>query len=112
MTDEQLAAEALAKPVDGTSNAYPPREAFVGISLERLKREGPLRLNLPENYAPFAEGNFGTPSGKCELYSETMARLGLDPLPTYTPPHEDPQTRPTWRRRFRCNCSARRRRRF
>src|SRR5262249_27446274 len=44
--------------------------------------------------APFAEGGFGTSSGKCELYSPGMAALGLDPLPTYTPPHEDPQTRP------------------
>jgi anaerobic selenocysteine-containing dehydrogenase len=53
-----------------------------------------VRLNLPKDYAPFAEGGFPTPSGKCELYSSQMASLGLDPLPTYTPPHEDPQTRP------------------
>ena len=52
-----------------------------------------MRLNLPEGYAPFAEGGFGTPSGKCELYSERLGRQGLDPLPTYIPPHEDPQTR-------------------
>src|SRR5262249_27364943 len=73
---------------------FPPREAFDGIDLERLRREGPVRLNLPKDYAPFARGGFGTPSGKCELYSPQLARQGLDPLPTYTPPHEDPQTRP------------------
>ena len=93
-------AEALAKPAADDAGAYPPRDAFLGISVERLKREGPLRLNLPENYTPFAEGNFGTPSGKCEFYSETMAKHGLDPLPTYTPPHEDPQTRPDLAGRF------------
>src|SRR5206468_1592673 len=47
-----------------------------------------------------AAGNFGTPSGKCEFYSETLARMGLDPLPTYTPPHEDPQSRPDLAARF------------
>jgi anaerobic selenocysteine-containing dehydrogenase len=59
-----------------------------------------VRLNLPPDYAPFAEGGFGTPSGKCEFYSERLAQQGLDPLPTYTPPHEDPQTRPELAARF------------
>jgi anaerobic selenocysteine-containing dehydrogenase len=90
-SDEALATESLR--TNGHAK-YPPPQAFVGVSLDRLKREGPVRLNLPANYAPFAEGNFGTPSGKCELYSEALARRGLDPLPNYTPPHEDPQTRP------------------
>src|SRR5262249_14919468 len=31
----------------------------------------------------------------CELYSERMKADGFDPLPTYTPPHEDPLTRPS-----------------
>ncbi len=90
VSDEQLANESLQ--MNGHVK-YPPPEAFVGISLERLKREGPMRLNLPKDYAPFAAGNFGTPSGKCELYSPALAQQGRDPLPNYTPPHEDPQTR-------------------
>jgi anaerobic selenocysteine-containing dehydrogenase len=65
-----------------------------GITLERLREEGSVRLNIPEQYAPFAEGRFPTPSGKCEFYSERMRADGLDPLPTYHPPREDPQTRP------------------
>jgi anaerobic selenocysteine-containing dehydrogenase len=48
-----------------------------GITLERLDREGSVRLNMPDPFLPFAEGNFGTPSGKCELG-------GLD----YMPPSE------------------------
>jgi len=59
-----------------------------------------VRLNLPKDYAPFAEGRFGTPSGKCELYSARLAAMGLDPLPTYTPPREDPQTRPDLAARY------------
>ncbi len=90
-TDEELAAEALQA---ASAGVYPPTSAFNGISLDRLKREGPLRLNLPKDYAPFADGNFGTPSGKCEFYSPALAAKGLDPLPNYTPPYEDPQTRP------------------
>src|SRR5262249_28810145 len=73
---------------------YPGASAFGGITLERLQANGPVRLNVPENYAPFAEGNFGTPSGKCEFYSPREAAAGRDPLPHYVPPHEDPQTRP------------------
>ena len=65
-----------------------------GITLERLEAEGSIRLNIPEKFTPFADGIFPTPSGKCELYSETMARDGFDPLPAYIPPREDPQTRP------------------
>jgi anaerobic selenocysteine-containing dehydrogenase len=65
-----------------------------GITLERLKREGWVRANIPEVFAPFAEGGFETPSGKCEFYSEKMARAGLDPLPCYTPPKESPDTSP------------------
>ena len=71
-----------------------------GITLERLKAEGAIRLNIPEAFAPFADGVFPTPSGKCELYSERMKADGFDPLPTYTPPGEDPQTRPELAARY------------
>ncbi len=107
ISDEQVAEESLHATCglaiaerDANANAkpqaaiFPPPQAFIGISLDRLKREGPVRLKLPRNFLPFAAGNFGTPSGKCELYSPSLAKQGRDPLPNYTPPHEDPQTRP------------------
>ncbi len=71
-----------------------------GITLEQLKAEGAVRLNLPELFAPFADGVFPTPSGKCELYSERMKADGFDPLPTYIPPHEDPLTQPDLAARY------------
>jgi anaerobic selenocysteine-containing dehydrogenase len=37
---------------------------------------------------PFASGNFQTPSGKAELYSESVKSLGLDPVAEFTPPAE------------------------
>jgi anaerobic selenocysteine-containing dehydrogenase len=98
VSDPELAAQALQPGPSPTR--FPPRDGFAGIGLERLRREGPVRLNLPRDYAPFAEGGFATPSGKCELYSPGMAAQGWDPLPTYTPPHEDPQTRPELAARY------------
>ena len=47
-----------------------PHPFLAGITLERLERELSVRLNVaPEGqpYLPFAEGNFGTPDGKCHL---------------------------------------------
>jgi anaerobic selenocysteine-containing dehydrogenase len=81
--DETLIREAL----DGGPSVR-------GITLEQLKVEGSVRLNLPEPFTPFADGVFPTTSGKCEFFSERMLADGFDPLPTYTPPREDPQTQP------------------
>jgi molybdopterin guanine dinucleotide-containing S/N-oxide reductase-like protein len=66
-------------------------KTLVGQNFETLERDGFLRLNYPKKdgfITPFAEGGFGTPSGKCEFYSEALAKRGFDPLPTYIPPHE------------------------
>jgi anaerobic selenocysteine-containing dehydrogenase len=38
--------------------------------------------------APFAHGNFPTPSGKCEFFSARLAAQGLDGLPDHVPNHE------------------------
>ncbi|MFQ3582415.1 MAG: molybdopterin oxidoreductase family protein [Chloracidobacterium sp.] len=65
-----------------------------GITFERLRAEGHVRLNVPTPFAPFAEGGFFTPSGKCEFYSESLSRQGLDPLPTYLPPRENRLSNP------------------
>lgn len=107
ITDENLARELLQTephPADQFVTEGPkPRGAedpLRGITLERLRAEGPVRLNLPRDYAPFADGYFPTTSGQCEIYCSTLAAMGQDPLPTYTPPAEDPITRPELARRF------------
>ena len=43
-------------------------------------------LPLPE--APYAQGNFPTPSGKCEFFSARLATQGLDGLPDHVDNHE------------------------
>jgi anaerobic selenocysteine-containing dehydrogenase len=90
-SEEGLARRSLGEPGAPASGGEP--STLGGITLEATMA-GPVRLNLPKDWAPFAEGKFPTPSGKCELYSEREARAGGDPLPHYVPPHEDPQTRP------------------
>ncbi|MGA9529226.1 MAG: molybdopterin-dependent oxidoreductase [Terriglobales bacterium] len=39
-------------------------------------------------FLPFAHGNFPTPSGKAEFYSESLMKRGLDPVVAFTPPEE------------------------
>ncbi len=39
-------------------------------------------------FLPFAHGNFGTASGKAELYSEALRVQGLDPVAEFRPPTE------------------------
>ncbi|MGD9951966.1 MAG: molybdopterin-dependent oxidoreductase [Burkholderiales bacterium] len=77
-SDEDLCRTALA-------GAQPRMR---GIEWDALKARGWQRLNVPERYAPFAQGGFPTPSGKCEFYSEALEKQGIDPLPFYNPPAE------------------------
>jgi len=78
-SDDEIAAVAFKK--NGTT---------AGVEWQKLKTKGWQRLDLPTPYAPFAEGGFPTPSGKCELYSETLKGMGLNPLPDFIPPYESP----------------------
>lgn len=83
------------------------RQAFVwdhprmqGVSFDEMKANGWQRLNVHARHAPFAEGNFPTPSGKCEFFSETLAKQGQDPLPTFIAPRESVQTAPQLARKY------------
>ncbi|SDD78851.1 Anaerobic selenocysteine-containing dehydrogenase [Cupriavidus sp. YR651] len=87
-SDEAIAAQAIQR---GDKRAD-------GISWDSLKAQGWQKLNLPA--APFAEGGFPSPSGKCEFYSDTMAREGLDPVPAYVPPYEAPSSAPDLAARY------------
>ncbi len=89
-TEEDLMRQALE-----TDHPY-----FRGITVERLRREGPIKLNGGGLVHPYAEGNFPTPSGKLEFSSARMARRGLDPLPNYTPTAESPDGAPDLHARY------------
>ena len=73
-----------------------------GITLEQLDREHSIRLKIGDPFLPFANGGFGTPSGKCEFRAETLdysppveSRLGnhdlnaLYPLELISPKNDD-----------------------
>jgi anaerobic selenocysteine-containing dehydrogenase len=82
VSDEDLCGQALSDP------------RFGGVTATELAGRGFVRLDVPQDFTPFAAGDFHTPSGKCELRNERLAALGLDPLAGYTPAAEDPRERP------------------
>ncbi|AUM01250.1 molybdopterin oxidoreductase family protein [Zoogloeaceae bacteirum Par-f-2] len=80
--------------------AFGPRDPrALGLS-DALKAHGWARLNLPRPFAPFAAGQFPTPSGKCEFFSQTLAAAGLDPLPAWHPPRESAPVNPARAARY------------
>jgi anaerobic selenocysteine-containing dehydrogenase len=56
------------------------------VSFETLLDQGYATLPLPD--APFSNGGFPTPSGRCEFASSRLAARGLDPLPDHLPNFE------------------------
>jgi anaerobic selenocysteine-containing dehydrogenase len=112
-SDEEMAMAAL----DWTN------PVLDGIDLASLRKTGYARLKVgtPDTFVPHREGNFPTPSGKCEFKSSIAAngnlvlplfRQGytaeqsgeaLDPLPNYIPPKESPATNPMLAKRYPLN---------
>ena len=85
-------------------------EFLAGITRERLERESHIRLNLTsdnEPFLPFANGNFKTPSGKAELYSESLAAQGFDPIARFVAPTESRHAKSNGRRRYPLELLAR-----
>jgi anaerobic selenocysteine-containing dehydrogenase len=64
------------------------RSALHDVDLEALRARGFVRLSLPEDLRPYADGGFGTASDRAELYSESLAAEGHGPLPAFRPPGE------------------------
>ncbi len=65
----------------------------IGSNLEAAREQGTIIQRGRPYIADWEARNrnpFNTPSGKIEIYSETFAQNGFDPLPTYTPPDEGP----------------------
>ncbi|UZN49373.1 molybdopterin oxidoreductase family protein [Cupriavidus cauae] len=87
-SDEDIAAQAIVRG--------DPRAA--GIDWQTLKESGWQKLKLPA--APFAEGGFPSPTGKCQFYAAEMVKDGLDPLPGYVPPYEAPASAPELAARY------------
>lgn len=77
----------FAEPCFDESDEALCRQAFGdAVDYALLESQGFATLALPD--APFAEGNFPSPSGKCEFYSARLAAQGLDGLPDHMPNYE------------------------
>ena len=101
-SDDDVARQALGS---GHRN-------LAGIDWQGLKEQGWQRLAVAERFAPFAQGGFPTPSGKCELHSEALAKQGIDPLPFYNPPAELPSSNPQLAAKYPLNFLSPPRRNF
>jgi anaerobic selenocysteine-containing dehydrogenase len=95
--------------------------ACEGISLEYMREHGFARLNVgtKNDRAPHKEGNFPTPTGKCQLkvagatnfvaspfrqmYDGFQSGQLLDPLPDYVPPRESVASTPDLAKKYPLN---------
>jgi molybdopterin guanine dinucleotide-containing S/N-oxide reductase-like protein len=95
--EDECFRESVDQMIDAALDSDHPW--LQGIDRERLQREGQVRLGFekrfsargspaPDFFLPFAQGNFSTPSGKAELYSESLEAQGLDPVVHFAPPSE------------------------
>ena len=62
--------------------------AQTAVNFDALLQHGFARIPLAD--APFAEGGFATPSGKCEFDNPLLAQRGINTLPDYLPNYETP----------------------
>jgi anaerobic selenocysteine-containing dehydrogenase len=72
--------------------------APTGMTFKELAARGPLKL--PMKYRKYERTGFATPTGKIELYSTALEKLGYDPLPYYEEPPESPLRTPELAREF------------
>lgn len=110
-------AEMVEDTLDWTS------PALAGVTMEDFKRDGyvHLKVGTPSERCPHKEGNFPTPSGKVEfkssaaaggnfvatpfrqLYDAFQGGEPVDPLPSYVPSRERPETNPELAMRYPLN---------
>jgi len=99
--EEECFRESVDQMIDAALDSDHPW--LKAINRERLEREGHVRLSFEKQFSdqssrcsdaflPFAQGNFATPSGKAELYSESLRAQGLDPVVHFEPPSESRHT--------------------
>jgi len=84
-TEEELVAFELAR---------------TGLTFGQLLEEKPEGAFFKEKGYGMKGGGFLTPSGKIEIYSSTLEKIGFDPLPTYLEPQRSPTNSPELLKRY------------
>ncbi|CAB5127048.1 unannotated protein [freshwater metagenome] len=57
--------------------------ALHDVDLDQLRTTGFVRLSLPEDLLPYAQGGFATATGKAALINHSLPAVGMPALPTY-----------------------------
>jgi anaerobic selenocysteine-containing dehydrogenase len=80
-------------PWETVESYYDYRLEPMGLTFKELLKKGSVGPEKWE-YKKYEKMGFGTPTGKIELYSTVMEKLGYDPLPYYQEPPESPDRTP------------------
>jgi len=72
-----------------------------GLTVKYLREEAPQGVFwTPVKYKRYETEGFPTPSGKIEIYSETLQKMGHEPLPVHIEPLESPLSTPELAKEF------------
>jgi anaerobic selenocysteine-containing dehydrogenase len=77
---------------DSSADLYDYRLKPIGLTYKDVVER--YALFGPSEYKKYEKKGFATPTGKVELYSTIMEKLGYDPLPGYEEPGESPVSTP------------------
>lgn len=77
--------------------------ALRAVDLEGLERDAVIRLPLPDDLRPYAEGGFGTPSGRLEFADVRLEAAGHGRLPDHRAARESVHGEESLRSRFPLN---------
>lgn len=83
-------------PWETLEEAFDYRLRPAGLSLATA----PVINTRPMEFRKYRRNGFGTPTGKVELYSTVLARMGYDPLPKHSEPPETPVRDPELAREY------------
>ncbi len=73
--------------------AYDERISPLGMTHREFMSRGGIDFPQPK-FKTYEKQGFGTTTGKAELYSTVLEKLGYDPLPSWVEPPESPLSRP------------------
>jgi len=100
MTDWGFFKELFIKMGYGNYIRWTDVKDYINYRLEALDLDFDNLKELPDGFEfsrlkgkKYEEEGFKTPSGKVDLYSDTLKKYGYDPLPTYLEPKESPYSR-------------------
>ena len=71
-----------------------------GLTREQLENECPEGTYYVSEDKKYLSGRFRTPSGKIEIYSETLRENGYDPIPCFVEPTQSPRSAPELAKKY------------